>query len=621
MRDKTIRFALALAVAVATPVAILFYFQFQSIADLEQAYDVVLHQRSEEAADNLLERLVDELRGPSLNALQRLTPNLVEPLALDPIVQIVTDGLKRQPYIDAFFFYSDRYGGGDRSILVVGPPDRVHGRSLDAGGRSPGGRFELAAPATSDLAFRWADSEEAQEIWRHAVDLAKNRRALVQAEGQRQGEQEKLVYRLFFDNSLRDHLTSFAGYRTGLTRFRREFLPKVVQETLAAHGRQRGFPTVEAAIVDGDGRIAYQSGPFDPDLFVDERRLPFVFLDTALLEGLLPYVPHVEQWRIRTGYGDRAIPAIAQASTGKQRNIMVALVLIMIASVFFVARAAGRELRLAEMKSNFVASVSHDLKTPLALIQLFAETLELGRIKSSDRVQEYYRIINSEARKLTRLIDNLLDFSRIDAGLRHYRRIPSDLGELVGRVVRSLESQFQQAQVAVTIEVDPRLAPALVDPEAVQQALENLLANAMKYSPDHREIIVKVEQTKDAVVLHVIDRGIGIAARHHRRIFRKFYRIETDRALGPPGTGLGLAIVDHIMRGHGGSVRVVSEPGRGSTFSLRFPIERDTIGEGAERGVGAPRATELGGVQGSPPPKDEANPGDRGRAANEARSA
>lgn len=592
LRDRALRFTFALAVAVATPVALLFYFQFQSLADLEQAYAVVLHQRSEEAADSLLERLADELRGPSLNALQRLTPNLVEPLALDSIVHIVTDGLRRQPYIDAFFFYSDRHGGGGRSILVIGPPDRVQGGPLDREGLASGGRSRrgsssfgaaspepwrrrvaLIVPPTADLAFRWADNEEAQEIWRHAVDLARNRRALVQAESRLRGEPAKLVYRLFFDNAMRDHLTSFAGYRTGLDRFRREFVPHVVRDILAARGGQRGFPTVEAAIVDEGGRIVYQSGRFDPAVFVDERRLPFVFLDTALLEGLLPYVPKVEQWRIRTGYGDRTIPAIAQASTGKQRNIMVALVLIMTASVFFVARAAGRELRLAEMKSTFVSSVSHDLKTPLALIQLFAETLELGRIKSSDRVQEYYRIINSEARKLTRLINNLLDFSRIDAGLRQYRRVPTDLGELVGRVIRSLENQFQQGQFAVTTEIDSRIAPVPVDPEAVQQALENLLSNAMKYSPDHREIAVKVEQLFDAVVVHVIDRGIGIAPRHHGRIFRKFYRVETDRALGLPGTGLGLVIVDHIMRGHGGSVRVASEPGRGSTFSLRFPCE------------------------------------------------
>src|SRR5258707_11185029 len=123
--------------------------------------------------------------------------------------------------------------------------------------------------------------------------------------------------------------------------------------------------------------------------------------------------------------------------------MMAVLALGMALGVFFVTRALARELRVAEMKSSFVSSVSHDLKTPLALIQLFAETLELGRLKHTDRAQEYYRIINSEARKLTRLIDNMLDFSRIEAGLRRYRREPEDLVDLVHRVVDALDSQFR----------------------------------------------------------------------------------------------------------------------------------------------------------------------------------
>lgn len=437
--DRTARFTLALAVAVATPVAILFFFQFRSLADLEQAYSLVLQQRSRQAATTLHERLVDEL----------------------------------------------------------------HERPIT---------------------------------------------------------------------------------ETGADRFRGEFLPRVVREALAAPGIPGRLPTVEAAVLDDAGHVIFQSAPFNPDAYVDERQVSFGRVDKP------------ERWRIRTGYGDQTIPAIAQASTGRQRNIMIVLVLLMSGGVFFVARAAGRELRLAEMKSSFVASVSHDLKTPLALIQLFAETLELGRVKSSERVQEYYRIINDEARKLTRSINNLLDFSRIDAGLRQYRRVPADLGELVRTVVRSLDSQFQQGLFRVVTDVPPSVFPVLVDPEAVRQALENLLSNAMKYSPDDRHITVRLRRVKDAVELQVVDRGIGIAPRHHRRIFRKFYRIEPNPPLGAPGTGLGLAIVDDIMRGHRGSIRVESEPGRGSTFSLRFPIDR-------EAGL------------------DAANLGDRGRAADAARTA
>jgi signal transduction histidine kinase len=275
---------------------------------------------------------------------------------------------------------------------------------------------------------------------------------------------------------------------------------------------------------------------------------------------------------------------------------MYMLLALLAFSVFFVARAAAREVRVAEMKSNFVSSVSHDLKTPLALIQLFAETLELGRLKSTERAHEYYRIINSEARKLTRLINNLLDFSKIEAGLRRYKREPVNLTDLTRRVLQSLDSQFRHGQYTVTSELASDV-PVLIDAEAAEQALENLLSNAMKYAPDRREINVAVDRVDGYGVVRVTDHGIGIPPRLQRKIFRKFYRIQSDAGSGPQGTGLGLAIVDHVMRGHGGFVRVDSEPGRGSTFTLHFPLH----------------AGESHG--------DETDSGDRGRAADVARSA
>ena len=243
-----------------------------------------------------------------------------------------------------------------------------------------------------------------------------------------------------------------------------------------------------------------------------------------------------------------------------------------------------------------MSSVSHDLKTPLALIQLFAETLELGRLKNTDRAHEYYRIINSEARKLTWLINNLLDFSKIEAGLRKYRRQPVNLSELTRGVLEALESQFAHNQFTVTSHLEASV-PVYIDAEAAVQAIENLVSNAMKYSPERRDIEVEVARADGFGVGRVRDHGIGIPPRMQRKIFRKFFRIQTDAGSGPQGTGLGLAIVDHVMRGHGGFVRVDSEPGRGSTFTLHFPLY----------------AGETHG--------DQTHTGDRGRAADVARSA
>jgi signal transduction histidine kinase len=248
--------------------------------------------------------------------------------------------------------------------------------------------------------------------------------------------------------------------------------------------------------------------------------------------------------------------------------------------VFLVAGAAAREVRVAELKSNFVASVSHDLKTPLALIQLFAETLELKRVRTPERAQEYYQIINGEAKKLTRLIENILDFSRMEAGLRPYRMEPADLAESVKQVLVRMQTQFEQGHFGISSTIDADLPRVLADEGAAEQAIENLLANAMKYSGDARNIEVTAKRANGHIVVSVTDHGIGISRREQGRIFRKFYRVQRELGGGPQGTGLGLAIVDHTMRGHGGFVRVESEPDHGSTFSLHFPIPSENAFHG-----------------------------------------
>jgi signal transduction histidine kinase len=362
-----------------------------------------------------------------------------------------------------------------------------------------------------------------------------------------------------------------------------------------------GFPQLDLTLRDGKGRLLFSSAPAGAAVFVDQRSFPLVFFDRELLEYAAPVEVEPETWTLQTGFGGQTIAVIAESSSRPQLALMAILALIMAAGVFFVAGAAAREVRLAELKSNFVASVSHDLKTPLALIQLFAETLELGRVRTPERAAEYYRIINGEAKKLTRLIENILDFSRMEAGLRPYRQLPADLGEVTCDVVARLQSQFEQGRFSVTTRVEPGLPSVDIDTGAVQQAIENVLANAMKYSREHRDIDVVVERLPGHVGVRVTDHGIGIPTHLQHRIFRKFFRVESSLGGGPQGCGLGLAIVDHTMRGHGGSVSVDSEPGEGSAFTLAFPIPAGTAEAYGDR--------------------HEAHSGDRGRAADAARSA
>jgi signal transduction histidine kinase len=430
-------------------------------------------------------------------------------------------------------------------------------------------------------------------------EVAAQRRAIVAFPMTIDGRQKYVQIQLRFRGPDRQRISSFIGFMVDAGYLRSAYFPGLVRKRLDAVQQPAGFPPLELTLIDGDGVAIDGRSP--NARFVDERTFPLVFFDKELLEYAAPYEQRRETWRVRAGYGNQTISEIVSASARPQLALMIVLALVMAGGVFFVAGAAAREVRVAELKSNFVASVSHDLKTPLALIQLFAETLELGRLRSAERAQEYYRIINSEARKLTKLIENILDFSRMEAGLRPYRMEPADIGDVTRHVLSTMESQFAQTQFKVHADIAPGLPRVDVDEDAVKQAIENLLANAMKYSGEARDIDIRVARANSHVCVSVIDHGIGISRREQKRIFRKFYRVDSGLGGGPQGCGLGLAIVDHTMRGHGGFVRVESEPEQGSTFTLHFPIPAGAAAEGVTT--------------------HEADSGDRGRTADVARSA
>src|SRR6266850_5436386 len=542
LHDRTIRLAAGLAIVVAIPVGILFYFQFRSISALSQSSTIVLRQLSQENADAVTKVLVDTLRTARVDVLLKIGQRQTEPLDLAAIESTFEQGLVNDPFVDRFYVWSDVTN--DYKGLVLAYDRTSYG-------------FITNPPESALLVKRFHDLAPEQRAIAIFDDMVGGRRTHFQGQ-----------LRFTFT---RDRLTSFVALAVDAERLRSDYIPRLLASKFPKIEGPTGFPPLAVTVLDGAKRVVYPAGSSATDRYVDERAFPLVFFEPELASFAAPEKGAPDTWRVRIGYGNQTIPNIVAARERPQRVMMAMLAGIMALGVFFIARAAARELRVAEMKSNFVSSVSHDLKTPLALIQLFAETLELGRLKNTDRAQEYYRIINSEARKLTRLINNLLDFSKIEAGLRRYKREPVNLTELTRGVLESLDSQFRHHEFAVTSRLDGDVT-VLIDAEAAVQALENLISNAMKYSPEHREIAVEVGRVDGYGVIRVRDQGVGIPPRLQGKIFRKFFRIQTDAGSGPQGTGLGLAIVDHVMRGHGGFVRVDSEPGRGSTFTLHFPL-------------------------------------------------
>ena len=253
----------------------------------------------------------------------------------------------------------------------------------------------------------------------------------------------------------------------------------------------------------------------------------------------------------------------------------VSLVLVVSVALFgayLLSRDVRRELRLAELRSRFVSGVSHELKTPLTAIRMFAETLQLGRSPNPETQTEYLGTIVNESERLTRLLNNVLDFSKIERGSKQYRRAPNDLAEIVTASARAMQYPLEQQQFTLNVEVQEGLPSANVDRDAIEQAILNLLANAMKYSGDSRVIDLRLTRANGQALIEVTDRGVGIAPAEQRRIFEQFYRVRSQDNDGIPGTGLGLTLVRHIAEGHGGRVTVTSAPGEGSTFAIHLPL-------------------------------------------------
>jgi signal transduction histidine kinase len=275
---------------------------------------------------------------------------------------------------------------------------------------------------------------------------------------------------------------------------------------------------------------------------------------------------------LMASYPDDPIPS----SGGTVRAVYLGTLALVLGAALFGACVlwvdVRRERRLSAMRSDFVASVSHELKTPLTAIRLFAETLaEAG---DSDRAirEEYLDTIIRESERLTRLLNNVLDLSKIERNQKAYRRTPTVLGDVLLRAARTLQYPLSQQGFRLRVETDAKPSVVLADADAIEQAILNLLANAMKYSGTSRDIALRLRRVNSDAIIEVQDWGIGIPAEHQSLVSEKFYRVPLPENAGIPGTGLGLTLVDHIARAHDGRLEIASEPRRGSTISIRIPI-------------------------------------------------
>jgi two-component system phosphate regulon sensor histidine kinase PhoR len=285
------------------------------------------------------------------------------------------------------------------------------------------------------------------------------------------------------------------------------------------------------------------------------------------------FVDTFDKWTLRVAQQDTG----ASAARGKRRAIDFVLIgislVVILASLGFLAIAIRRERRANALKSEFISNVSHELKTPLSIISMFGEMLAAGRTKSPAQATEYAEIIWRESVRLARLIDNVLDFAKIERGVSVYEFAEAEAGEVVARALELSVHRLQKAEMTVSGRIEPDLPPVRLDANAYTLAVLNLIDNAIKYASDGKKIELDLKREGERLVLTVRDFGPGIALDEHHSIFERFYRAKAVRLKPIRGSGIGLALVQHIARAHGGDATVTSVPGQGSTFAVWVPIE------------------------------------------------
>jgi signal transduction histidine kinase len=544
-----------MAAGVCLSVALLSWFGYRAIRESQQSARLLLERRTSDAADLLVMALSRDMRGVEASVL---ASSQWTDVMLDPpydIGNLVASAFARYPYPESFFGW--RGPLTDRALVFF---DRAARPPAWSSPSTPSGHF----PVTTHT-YPTIGPEIARRIMANRV-----RGGEVSAfEIQLGGVPYQFVTRLIFADPFRESLKGGFGFTVNLTWARRVYFSDLTKQVGHIGGSREGL---SLSVVDETGARVTDNGPVAARGPISRRTFPLLFFDPLLVALDRPADLSRRDWTVQVqtaGTLGRSAPDSVRTLT---LIVAAAAAGVLALGLALISRAVRASARLAEMRSDFVSTVTHELKAPLATIRAIGDSVATGRVTDTETLKDYAQLVVQESKRLARLFDNLLAYSRITDVTEAYHFEPLELNELVEEALRGFRSQLAGNAFDVEVDVPHHLPLVRADRTAMGLLLDNVIDNAVRYSGPSHWLRFYAEQGDGNVRIAVSDRGIGIPPHELHHVVRKFFR---GRRAGSGGSGLGLAIANRIITDHGGSLTIDSAVGAGTTVSLTLPIAEE----------------------------------------------